>query len=84
MVDGMRAKADPGACFVGLAAALCLGLLGCATADAALCEELLSLQLPDVRIVSAEEQGAGPFAELAGRGAEMATLPTFCRVAAGV
>ena len=78
----MRVRLGPGVRFIGCAAALCVGSLGVASADAASCEELRSLELPDVRIVSAAEQGAGPFAELAGRGAAPATLPPFCRVVA--
>ena len=57
-----------------------LPILAVGPAEAASCEELRSLQLPDVRIVSADERASGPFTIRAGRGDATLVLPAFCRV----
>ncbi|MEO2198253.1 MAG: tannase/feruloyl esterase family alpha/beta hydrolase [bacterium] len=59
-----------------------LRMLAVGSAEAASCEELRSLQLPDVRIVSADARESGPFTIREGRGDATLALPAFCRVVA--
>ncbi len=84
--SGTRGRSDTAARLPRLAVVSCLWSCLCVLAvgpvEAASCEELRSLQLPDVRIVSADARASGPFALPAGRGDVTLTLPAFCRVVA--
>jgi len=53
-----------------------------AAADAATCESLASLRLPEAKITTAEVVSAGAFSPPGGQAAAYKSLPEFCRVAA--